>query len=135
MDLLVNIDVPDLASAEGFYTEAFGLTATRRFGAAGVELSGWPARVYLLEKPEGSVGARQDLRRYARHWSPVHLDVVVDELGPALARAVAAGATVETEPRRAAWGSIATLADPFGHGFCLIEFHGRGYDEIADPAE
>jgi hypothetical protein len=23
------------------------------------------------------------------------------------------------------------MADPFGHGFCLIEFRGRGYDEIA----
>jgi lactoylglutathione lyase len=23
------------------------------------------------------------------------------------------------------------LADPFGHGLCLIEFRGRGYDEIA----
>jgi hypothetical protein len=25
------------------------------------------------------------------------------------------------------------LADPFGHGICLIEFVGRGYDEIASP--
>ena len=24
------------------------------------------------------------------------------------------------------------LADPFGHGICLIEFLGRGYDEIAN---
>jgi hypothetical protein len=24
------------------------------------------------------------------------------------------------------------MADPFGHGFCLIQFLGRGYDEIAD---
>jgi hypothetical protein len=23
------------------------------------------------------------------------------------------------------------LADPFGHGICLIRFLGRGYDEIA----
>jgi len=27
---------------------------------------------------------------------------------------------------------IALMADPFGHGFCLIEFRGRGYDEIAE---
>jgi len=25
------------------------------------------------------------------------------------------------------------LADPFGNGFCLIQFTGRGYDEIAKP--
>jgi predicted enzyme related to lactoylglutathione lyase len=28
------------------------------------------------------------------------------------------------------WGRIANMADPFGNGFCLIEFIGRGYDEI-----
>ncbi|MDD3836489.1 MAG: VOC family protein [Phenylobacterium sp.] len=133
-DLLVNIDVPDLAAAERFYVAAFGLTPTRRFGAGGVELSGWPVRVYLLQKPEGSVGAGEETRRYRRHWSPVHLDVVVEQLEPAIARAVDAGAVLETGPRRAEWGSLATLADPFGHGFCLIEFHGRGYDEIAEPA-
>lgn len=25
------------------------------------------------------------------------------------------------------------LADPFGHGVCLLQFSGRGYDEIATP--
>jgi len=134
MDLLVNIDVPDLARAERFYTEAFGLTPTRRFGAGGVELSGWPTRVYLLEKAEGTLGAGDDPRRYRRHWSPVHLDVVVDDLEIALARALAAGAAAEGEIRTESWGRIVTLADPFGHGLCLIEFLGRGYDEIAEPA-
>jgi lactoylglutathione lyase len=33
--------------------------------------------------------------------------------------------------RDAAWGRLALLADPFGHGFCLIEFKGRSYGEIA----
>lgn len=134
MDLLVNIDVPDLAEAERFYVAAFGLTPTRRFGDAGVELSGWPAKLYLLEKAAGTLGAGQDLRRYERHWSPVHLDVVVGDLEAALARAVAAGATPEGEIRTAAWGRIVTLADPFGHGLCLIQFLRRGYDEIAQPA-
>jgi hypothetical protein len=32
-----------------------------------------------------------------------------------------------------ALGKIAVLADPFGNGFCLIQFIGRGYDEIAVP--
>ena len=134
MDLLVNIDVPDLAAAERFYCEAFGLVATRRFGAEGVDLEGWPARVHLLEKPAGSIGAGGEPRRYARHWSPVHLDVVVDDIDAALARAVAAGALAETEVRTAAWGRIVVLADPFGHGLCLIQFLGRGYDEVATPA-
>jgi hypothetical protein len=27
---------------------------------------------------------------------------------------------------------LALMADPFGNGFCLVQFLGRGYDEIAD---
>src|SRR5512134_1911185 len=112
MELLVNIDVPDRAAAERFYTEAFGLVPTRRFGAEGVELSGWPVRLYLLQKPAGTLGAGGEARHYARHWTPVHLDVVVDDLDAALARAVAAGARPEGGPRTAAWGRIALLSDP-----------------------
>ena len=131
MDLLVNIDVPDLHRAEAFYTDAFGLTVSRRFGEGGLELSGLPAKLYLLEKPEGSVGAGDDRRRYGRHWTPVHLDIVVDDLDAALSKALAAGALVDAEPRTDVWGKIVLLADPFGNGFCLIEFLNRGYDEIA----
>jgi predicted enzyme related to lactoylglutathione lyase len=131
MDLLVNIDVPDLNRAIAFYSDAFGLTVGRRLGPEVVELTGWPARLYLLEKPAGSVGAGGDLRRYERHWTAVHVDVVVDDLESALARVLAAGAHAETEIRTEAWGKIVVLADPFGHGVCLIEFIGRGYDEIA----
>ena len=61
----------------------------------------------------------------------MHLDVVVADVGAALARAVAAGAKAETAIRDEAYGRIVTLADPFGHGFCLIEFTGRGYHELA----
>jgi predicted enzyme related to lactoylglutathione lyase len=134
MDLLVNIDVPDVAAAERFYVEAFGLTPSRRFGDEGVELTGWPAPVYLLQKAAGTEGAGGDLRRYERHWSPVHLDVAVDDIDAALAHALAAGAVAETEIRTASWGRIVVLADPFGHGICLIQFLGKGYDEIATPA-
>jgi len=131
MDLLVNIDVPDLARAIAFYHDAFGLRVTRRFGDGGVEMSGWPAKIYLLEKPEGSVGAGADLRRYGRHWTPVHLDVVVDDMEAAFVAATNAGARPESEIRTESWGRIVAMADPFGHGICLIEFLNRGYDEIA----
>ena len=133
MDLLVNVDVSDIGRAVTFYTQTFGLKVTRRLGAEAVELSGWPVRLYLLQKPEGSPGAGDSKRRYDRHWTPVHLDVVVDDVEGALSRAVAAGARAETDIRTASWGKIVVLADPFGHGICLIEFLGRGYDEIADP--
>jgi predicted enzyme related to lactoylglutathione lyase len=133
LSVLVNIDVPDLPNAIAFYAQAFGLSVRRRFGEDGVELTGWPVPVFLLRKEAGSIGAGQSRRSYDRHWTPVHLDVVVAHIEEALARATAAGAVVEHAVRTASWGKIATLADPFGHGLCLIEFLNRGYDEIATP--
>ena len=132
-DLLVNIDVDDLEKAETFYTHAFGLRAGRRFGDSGVELLGLAAPIYLLVKEAGSKATALggDVRRYDRHWTPVHIDVVVDDIEAAVKRAVNAGALLEAPVRSANWGKLALMADPFGHGFCLIEFTGRGYDAIA----
>lgn len=130
MQLLINIDVPDLAAAEALYTQAFDLTAGRRFGAGGVELLGLQAPIYLLQNAAGSVAAADARRGYGRHWTPIHLDVAVERLEPALERALQAGMRQETELREANWGRIVRLADPFGHGWCLLQFVGRGYDEI-----
>lgn len=130
MNLLLNIDVPDLALAERFYTEAFGLRAARRLGSGAIEMLGGPCPVYLLHKRDGTPGAGTSTRDYHRHWCPLHVDVVVDDLDAALSRALAAGAQQEGPIREAAWGRIVTLADPFGHGWCLLQFLGRGYDEI-----
>ena len=130
VQLLVNIDVPDVAAAEAFYTTAFDLTASRRFGGI-VELRGGSSLIHLLPKAEGTVGAGDDKRRYERHWSPVHLDILVEDLDAAVERALAAGATLERRAPDAVWGRIANLADPFGHGFCLIQLLNRGYDELA----
>ena len=89
--------------------------------------------VYLLCKAQGSAAsdAAPVTRDYTRHWTPVHLDFVVADLAAAIARAEAAGAVREGDVHTARWGRIATLADPFGNGFCLLEFLNRGYDEIA----
>jgi predicted enzyme related to lactoylglutathione lyase len=132
MSVLINIDVPDLERAIAFYSEAFSLTIKRRFGTDGAELSGWPSPVFLLQKDAGTVGAGENLRTYDRHWTPVHLDVVVDDINTALTRAVQAGAIAESEVKTARWGKLVLLSDPFGHGLCLIQFLGRGYDEIAE---
>ncbi|WP_313696526.1 GNAT family N-acetyltransferase [Achromobacter sp.] len=133
MKILVNIDVPDLEHAIGFYQSAFGLTLNRRLGPTGAELLGADAPIYLLEKAAGTpaAGALRQPRDYARHWTPVHLDVVVDDVDQAVARAVAAGARLEDPPATHDWGRIAHLADPYGHGICILQFLGRGYDELA----
>jgi predicted enzyme related to lactoylglutathione lyase len=133
MELLVNIDVDDLARATAFYCEAFGLRVGRRLGPSSVELLGASSSVYLLLKPEGSSPSAHtgQRRSYRRHWSPIHLDIVVPDADEAVARAVAAGATLEQAVATFDWGRLAMLADPFGHGFCVVQFLGRGYDEIA----
>lgn len=134
VDFLVNIDVDDLEKAVDFYQAALGLRVGRRLGTVGVEMLGSPAPIYLLVKAAGSTSssAAGDLRRYERHWTPVHLDFVVAEIESAVARALAAGARLEAQISTAAWGRLALMADPFGHGFCLVQFLGRGYDEMRD---
>jgi catechol 2,3-dioxygenase-like lactoylglutathione lyase family enzyme len=134
MTILVNIDVGDLDRATRFYRSALGLKVGRRFGAFAVELVGSNAPIYLLAKPAGSRATKtaSQRRTYARHWTPVHLDVVVKNIERARRRAIAAGAKPEGPIRKNNWGKLAVVADPFGHGMCFIEFIGRGYDEIAD---
>jgi predicted enzyme related to lactoylglutathione lyase len=130
---LVNVDVDDLERGVRFYTSVFGLEVGRRFGADGAELVGGPVPIYLLHKPAGSPAtpAGAATRDYRRHWTPVHLDFVCDDVDAAVERALAAGATLERAARSHAWGRIALLADPFGHGVCVLQFLNRGYDEIA----
>lgn len=132
MDLLVNIDVPNLKTAAAFYRDGLGLEIGRTFGDAAIEMVGGSSRVYLLKKRAGTVGAGADARRYDRHWSPIHLDFIVEDVDAASARAIAAGARIEQPAERTPFGRLAMFADPFGHGFCLLQFEGEGYDAIAD---
>lgn len=130
--VLINIDVDDIERAVAFYTAAFELSVGRRFDSGFVELLGGEAPIYLLQKQGGSppfAGAEQ-VRSYTRHWTPLHLDFVVSDLDTALARALAAGAVLEAPPSQHGYGRLALLHDPFGHGFCLLQFQGRGYDEL-----
>jgi catechol 2,3-dioxygenase-like lactoylglutathione lyase family enzyme len=135
MDLLVNIDVDDLEKAVAFYGSAFGLAVGRRFGTFGVEMLGASSAIHLLRNAAGTRASpsTSQRRRYTRHWTPLHLDVVVDDIEAAVDKAVSAGARLEQAVAVHAWGKHAVLADPFGHGFCFIEFLGRGYDELAAP--
>ncbi len=133
MDLLINIDVDDLERAVRFYTGAFDLQVGRRFDDEAAELLGGTAPIYLLAKAAGSPATPRSLqgRNYSRHWTPVHLDIVVEDMAGGVERAVQAGATLEQPVQSRNWGKLALMADPFGNGFCLVQFVGRGYDELA----
>ena len=133
MRFSVNVDVDDLQKAASFYSSAFDLKVGRRLGAFGIEMVGGPTPIFLLVKQAGSPASDKTPQRrsYARHWTPLHLDFVVGEIEPAVQRAIAAGAKLEEPIATHKWGNIALMSDPFGHGFCLIQFLGQGYDEIA----
>ena len=134
MSFLVNVDVDDLGKAIRFYSAAFGLRVGRRFGQFGVEMLGSSAPIYLLVKGQGTRAAESTTqsRSYERHWTPIHLDFVVDDIDAAVDKAVAVGARLEKPIEEHKWGRLALMADPFGHGFCFVHFLGRGYDVIAD---
>jgi predicted enzyme related to lactoylglutathione lyase len=134
MDLQVNLDVDDLDKAVRFYSSALGLKVGRRLGAFGVEMLGSSVPIYLLVKSSETPASEtiSQLRSYQRHWTPVHLDFVVDEIEPAVQRGIEAGAHLEQPITTHEWGKLALMADPFGHGFCFVQFLGRGYGEISE---
>jgi predicted enzyme related to lactoylglutathione lyase len=127
MRVLINIDVPDLEAAAAFYQAALGLTLQRILDGDVAELSGASATLYLLQKPADSPPAPESsaVRQYGRHWTPVHVDFVVDDLAAAAQRALQAGARQESPCIEWRGSKCITFADPFGHGFCLIEFEGE----------
>ncbi|MDB5777157.1 MAG: hypothetical protein JWP38_3290 [Herbaspirillum sp.] len=130
MKTLVNIDVPDLAPAIKFYCAAFGLHLKRVMDDDVAELTGGSSIIYLLQKDTGSTCASSvsGSRQYSRHWTPVHIDFVVDDIKQATKQVLDAGAIRESECMEWNGSECVTFSDPFGHGFCLIEFEGDTYN-------
>ena len=135
MELRICIDVDDMDRAIVFYTRGLGLQVGRRFKSDFVELLGAGSPVDLLLNPSGSrpIDNKPIERSYDRHWTPVHLDFVVDNIEEAITKLKAHGGILEVPVSDRVWGRIAGLSDPFGHGIDLLEFSGRGYDEILQP--
>jgi predicted enzyme related to lactoylglutathione lyase len=130
---MVNIDVERLDAAIRFYEQGLGLRVKRRlFGGTVAELSGAAVPIFLLQKPAGTpIGnGSTELRNYRRHWTAVHLDLVVAAIEPAIERAQHAGARSEGPVQAFQWGRQVLMSDPFGNGFCLIQWLGSGYDVV-----
>jgi len=136
MDIRICIDVDDLERGIAFYTLGLGLRLGRRLDKAWAELLGGSSPIDLLVNAADTapLGLDQPQRRdYGRHWTPVHLDFVVDDADAAAARLMALGARLERPVQDRKWGRMANMADPWGHGMDLLQFRGRGYDEMLDP--
>lgn len=137
MDIRICIDVDNLERGIAFYAQGLGLRPGRRLGDDWVELLGAGSSIDLLANPPDTapLGESNPQRRsYARHWTPVHLDFVVTDIEEVVQKLVSHGGTLERPIQERKWGRMANLADPFGHGLDLLEFKGRGYDEILSPA-
>jgi predicted enzyme related to lactoylglutathione lyase len=132
--VIVNIDVPELAPAIDFYGAALGLKLNRIMDEDVAELLGASCVIYLLQTPAGSNPTSKSTlaRNYSRHWTPVHMDFVVDDVNKAAQRALDAGAIQESECIAWNGSKCITFADPFGHGFCIIEFEGETYGDASD---
>ncbi len=133
--LIINVDVPSLDAGITFYSAGLGFHLKRTlFQKSVAELVLGEAMIYLIEQEEGTkpFPAARETRRFERHWTPIHLDVVVDNMTVAIKRAIDAGAVQSGETTVHGWGTLTPLADPFGHGICLLEFSSEGYDAVAD---
>ena len=117
----VSIDVSDLKKAETFYVEALGCKKVRDQGSNMVVLSVENSDIYLQEKEPGTkpLVSSSVVRDYERHWTPVHLDFICDNVDELVSKILKFGGLHEGRDG-GVWGSIAYCADPFGNGFCVI---------------
>jgi len=117
----VSIDVSDLKQAETFYIGALGCKKVRGQGSDMVVLSVENCDIYLQEKEAGTKPLVSSIavRDYERHWTPVHLDFLCENVDELVSKIVELGGAHEGG-ESGEWGSIAYCADPFGNGFCII---------------
>ncbi|MFO1123858.1 MAG: VOC family protein [Methylocystis sp.] len=118
----VSIDVPRLEDGLRFYRDALGMAEVARPVPTYVLLKCGDSQIGLIEKSAGSKPAQgtDDVRRYERHWTPIHIDFHVDDFEAFLAKAVNAGAKCEQKFEGGAHPPIAFCSDPFGNGFCVV---------------
>lgn len=118
----VSIDVPELEAGLRFYREVFGFVQTARPFPTMAVLDANNVIACLHEKQAGSrsSSAGPELRHYERHWTPIHLDLHVEDFDGVLHQVRAQGGTVENEFRTQGPKLAAFCSDPFGNGFCVI---------------
>ncbi len=122
MRVTVSIDVPSIEAGVKFFGDVFGFAETSRPHPGYAVLTAGEATIGLLAKAAGTSPAKgsDDVRKYERHWTPVHIDFRVVDFEATLDKALAAGAQSEQIHRVAGYPPVAFCSDPFGHGFCIV---------------
>ncbi len=122
MKLEICIDVDDVGRVVEFYSRGLGLTLVEQH-ADWAQVTLGEQTFWIMKVPPGAAGPIR--RDYVRHWTPVHLDFLVDDIDEAVKRAVAAGGRLDRQitrdPNRA---DLANLSDPAGNGVDLVQRHG-----------
>lgn len=117
----VSIDVPDLEAGIRFYGRVFGFVEVSRPFPTMAILDAGNLTVCMHAKPAGSHSSPGgEPRDYARHWTPVHLDLHVRDLDAVLARIREEGGAIEQEFRNQGPRQVAFCSDPFGSGFRVL---------------
>ena len=127
------ITVVDGAKAIEFYKQAFGAEEKFRLSEPGgrighAEIQIGDCRLMISDEyPELDV-----LGPESRGGTTAGLHLLVEDVDAVFSAAVAAGAKELKPVSDQFYGERSgKLADPFGHGVCLVQFLGRGYDELA----
>jgi len=118
----VCIDVENAEKAVAFY-QAIGLRLEKS-DRGWAKMADGETVFWIMEMPFGSSASSEAEipRAYQRHWTPVHLDFVVADLDATVARAKAAGGTMEGPiQERPGGGRLANVVDPAGNGVDLFQ--------------
>ncbi len=123
MKLEICIDVDDVDRAVEFYGKGLGLVVAEHHADwAQLKLNEQTFWIVRIEPgPDGPIS-----RDYRRHWTPIHLDFIVDDLKEAVKRALAAGGRLDREINTQVEplgnsADVANLADPAGNGIDLLQ--------------
>jgi predicted enzyme related to lactoylglutathione lyase len=124
----ISIDVEDVDRAVHFYRDGLGLRLVDKGDGWATMALG--AQTFFLGLPWGPEGRIK--RDHQRHWTPVHLDFVVDDFDALVEQAIRAGAKLDRPVlRRPDLGDMANMSDPSGNGFDLIQRTARHERESA----
>jgi len=102
-----------------FYTQALGCDFKKKYSAVWQVVTIEGLDIHLQQKAAGTAAAGEDRRDYRRHWTPVHLDFIVEDIRPTGAAIEEYGGCIENQSY-SEQADIAHCADPFGNGFCVI---------------